>query len=90
MVLGASLGSKKNKNKNKDSSDSLRKSHQKTYLLDPGSGKKFILVPDPGSKKAPDPDPQQCTTNLNVISHSAITSLGVRASLAPASKKSFT
>jgi hypothetical protein len=29
---------------------------------DPGSGKKFI--PDPGGKKAPDPDPQKCSAVL--------------------------
>jgi hypothetical protein len=35
----------------------LRKSHQKTYPLDPGSGKNSsrIRIPDPGGKKAPDP-----------------------------------
>jgi hypothetical protein len=35
----------------------LRKSHRKTYSLDPGSGRKFILDPVPGSRglKAPDP-----------------------------------
>jgi hypothetical protein len=35
----------------------LRKSHQKTYPLDPGSGKNSsrIRIPDPGGKKASDP-----------------------------------
>jgi hypothetical protein len=35
----------------------LRKSYQKTYPLDPGSGKNSfrIRIPDLGNKKAPDP-----------------------------------
>jgi hypothetical protein len=57
IVSGASFISKKIKEQGL-----LRKSHQKTYPLDPGSeildprsGKKFIPDPDPGGKKAPDP-----------------------------------
>jgi hypothetical protein len=50
----------------------LRKSHQKTYPLDPGSGKNSsrIRIPDPGGKKAPDPgsripDPGSGSATLN-------------------------
>ncbi len=32
----------------------------KTWVLDPGSGKNLFRIPDPGVKKAPDPDPQHC------------------------------
>jgi hypothetical protein len=48
MVSGASIIKKL---KNKDSLDNLRKSHSKTYPLDPRSRKKFITYPDPGSKE---------------------------------------
>ncbi len=28
------------------------------WVWDPGSGKNLLRIPDPGVKKAPDPDPQ--------------------------------
>jgi hypothetical protein len=48
IVSGESFISKKIKEQG-----FLRKSHQKTYPLDPGSGirKKFIPDPDPGSRE---------------------------------------
>jgi hypothetical protein len=30
-------------------------------IRDPGSGKNLFRIPDPGVKKAPDPDPQHCS-----------------------------
>jgi hypothetical protein len=55
IVSGASFISKKIKEQG-----FLRKSHQITYPLDPRSGRNSsqIRIPDPGGKKAPDPDPQ--------------------------------
>jgi hypothetical protein len=52
MVSGASFIDKKIKEQG-----FLRKSRQKSYPLDPGSGKNSsrIRIPDPGDKKAPDP-----------------------------------
>jgi hypothetical protein len=50
IVSGASFISKKIKEQG-----FLRKSHRKTYPLDPGSGKNSSRIPDPGGKKAPDP-----------------------------------
>jgi hypothetical protein len=40
----------------------LRKSHQKTYPLDPGSGKNSSRIRIPGGKRhqVPDPDQQHC------------------------------
>ena len=32
---------------------------------DPGSGKNLFRIPDPGVKKASDPDPQHCNRNMN-------------------------
>ncbi len=32
----------------------------KIWVLNPGSGRKLFRIPDPGVKKAPDPDPQHC------------------------------
>ncbi len=32
----------------------------KIWVWDPGSGKNLFWIPDPGVKKAPDPDPQHC------------------------------
>ncbi len=32
----------------------------KIWVWDPGSGKNLFRVPDPGVKKASDPDPQHC------------------------------
>ena len=32
----------------------------KIWIWDPGSGKNLFWIPDPGVKKAPDPDPQHC------------------------------
>ncbi len=32
----------------------------KIWVWDPGSGKNLFRIPDPGVKKAPDPDPQHC------------------------------
>jgi hypothetical protein len=40
-----------------DSEDIVRKFHQKKGP-DPESGKNSSRIPDPGGKKAPDPDPQ--------------------------------
>jgi hypothetical protein len=53
MVSGTSFMSKKINKKQ----GFLRKSYQKTCLLDPGSGKNSsrIRIPDPGGKKALDP-----------------------------------
>jgi hypothetical protein len=44
----------------------LRKSHQKTYPLDPGSGKNSsrIRIPDPGGKKATDPGSGSSTLTM--------------------------
>jgi hypothetical protein len=54
IVSGASFISKKIKEQG-----FLRKSHQKTYPLDPGpeiwKNSSRIRIPDPGGKKAPDP-----------------------------------
>jgi hypothetical protein len=54
IVSGASFISKKIKEQG-----FFRKSHQKKYPLDPGSGKNSsrIRILDPGGKKAPDPGP---------------------------------
>jgi hypothetical protein len=56
IVSGASFISKKIKEQG-----FLKKSHQKTYPLDPRSGygknSSRIRIPDLGGKKAPDPDP---------------------------------
>jgi hypothetical protein len=64
----------------------LRKSHQKTYPLDPGSEirdpEKFI--PDPGGKKAPDPDPQHCFS-LIVLVRPSVADPGSGAFLPPGS-----
>ncbi len=32
----------------------------KIWIWDPGSGKNLFWIPDPGVKKAPDPDPRHC------------------------------
>ncbi len=32
----------------------------KVWVWDPGPGKNLFRIPDPGVKKAPDPDPQHC------------------------------
>ncbi len=32
-----------------------------SFGWDPGSGKNLFRIPDPGVKKAPDPDPQHCS-----------------------------
>jgi hypothetical protein len=59
LVSGASFISKKIKEQG-----FLRKSHQKTHPLDPGSGKNSSRIRIQGVKKhqIPDPDPQHCGT----------------------------
>jgi hypothetical protein len=43
----------------------------KIWLWDPGSGKNLLRIPDPGVKKAPDPDPQHWDKDrIGIVSHS--------------------
>jgi hypothetical protein len=53
IVSGASFISKKNKEQG-----FLRKSHQKTYPLDPGSGKNSSRIQGLKKHRIPDSDPQ--------------------------------
>ncbi len=42
----------------RDPRSEIRDPISETGIRDPGSGKNLFRIPDPGVKKAPDPDPQ--------------------------------
>jgi hypothetical protein len=63
MVSGTSFISK-----NIEEQGFFRKSHQKTYPLDPGSGKNTSRIQGVKKHRIPDPDPQHYTDPTKKIS----------------------